>query len=143
MTESGTRFGHATYAWDAAKEEMRKVLGRRARAKTTIAYSELVARVHTIGFQPDDYALHSMLGEISSEEDEQGRGMLSVLVVHVDGDKMLQAPASSNSPKTSAATPAIERSAGCTTFSTCSTSGRDEFGDSRQMPCSCCLRGPV
>ena len=27
-----------------------------------------------------------MLGEISSEEDEAGRGMVSVLVVHKDGD---------------------------------------------------------
>ena len=29
-----------------------------------------------------------MLGQISEEEDAAGRGMLSVLVVHKDGDKM-------------------------------------------------------
>jgi len=85
---SETRFGHPAETWVAAKEEMRMILGSRARAGATIAYSELVQEVHAIPFEPDSTALAHPLGEISTEEDQAGRGMLSVVVVHKDGDKM-------------------------------------------------------
>lgn len=35
---------------------------------------------------PDDPHLHAMLGEVSTEQDGLGKGMLSVLVVHKTGD---------------------------------------------------------
>lgn len=82
------RFGYPVETWDAAKAEVRKILGSRARAGTTIAYSELVQGVATVRLDPDSHALAHMLREISTEEDEAGRGMLSVVVVHKDGDKM-------------------------------------------------------
>lgn len=81
-----TRYGHPPELWEAAREEMRRLLVARARAGNTIAYSELVVQVKTIRLEPDSHALATMLGEISEEEDALGRGMLSVLVVHKTGD---------------------------------------------------------
>jgi molybdopterin synthase catalytic subunit len=45
-----------------------------------------VEKVTEIDLEPNSYALAAMLGEISSEEDAAGRGMLSVIVVHKIGD---------------------------------------------------------
>ena len=39
-----------------------------------------------ITLEPHSYALAAMLGEISADEDAAGRGMLTVIVVHRDGD---------------------------------------------------------
>jgi hypothetical protein len=86
VTASHTKYGAPIELWDATKDRMRSVLGDRARAGRTIAYSELVATVGPVKLEPDSYALAAMLGEISEEEDALGRGMLSVVVVHKDGD---------------------------------------------------------
>jgi molybdopterin synthase catalytic subunit len=51
-----------------------------------IPYSDLVAEIATVTFQPYDQRLFHLLGEISVEEDSAGRGMLSVVVVHKRGD---------------------------------------------------------
>jgi len=67
---------------------MRQVLIARARDKGKISYTELTGMVHIIHFSPDAAAFHHMLDEISKEENEAGRGMLSVLVVHKAGDMM-------------------------------------------------------
>ena len=48
----------------------------------TISYTELVEHIKAIKLSPHDTRLAHMLGEISSEEDAAGRGMLTVLVVH-------------------------------------------------------------
>jgi hypothetical protein len=80
---------HAPYdpeTWVAAKREMRDVLIETARRGQTIAYSELASRIQTISFHPQEPAFAAMLGEISEEEDQNGRGMLTVLVVHQGGD---------------------------------------------------------
>ena len=51
-----------------------------------IAYSELSRLLRTIVLPHDDPAMAAMLDEISTEENQSGRGMLSVLVVHKVGD---------------------------------------------------------
>jgi molybdopterin synthase catalytic subunit len=51
-----------------------------------ISYSDLVKHIQTIKLDAHDPRLFHMLGEISSDEDAAGRGMLSVLVVHKVGD---------------------------------------------------------
>jgi hypothetical protein len=51
-----------------------------------IAYSELSGRLRTIVLPYDDPAMGKMLEEISTEEFQNGRGMLSVVVVHRLGD---------------------------------------------------------
>jgi len=79
-------FGYAAKTWQAAKDEIRAVLLERARRPETIAYSELVQKVRAIDLQAHDPRLDELLGQIATEEYGQGRGMLSVLVVHKTGD---------------------------------------------------------
>ncbi len=80
-------YGYTDAQWDSAKEEMRAVLIAIASEERTISYSELTGKVHTIHFSPEDNDFHHMLDDISREEDAAGRGMLSVIVVHKEGDK--------------------------------------------------------
>ena len=51
-----------------------------------IPYSDLVRQITRIRLQAHDARLSYFLGEIASEEDEQGRGLLTVVVVHKSGD---------------------------------------------------------
>ena len=80
------RYGYKNADWDKAKAEMKGVLIERARVRGMIPYSELVEKITAIALEPNSFALAAMLGEASAEEDEAGRGMLSVLVVHKIGD---------------------------------------------------------
>ena len=80
------KYGYSLADWTKAKKEMRKILIERAKVRGMIPYSELVGKVRTINLEPESYALAAMLGEISSEEDAAGRGMLTVIVVHKYGD---------------------------------------------------------
>jgi len=81
-----TRYGYSPVDWNNTKEEIRRILIERAKVRGKIPYSELVEQVQTIHLEPDFHALASMLGEISSEEDAAGHGMLTVIVVHKSGD---------------------------------------------------------
>lgn len=81
-----TKYGYSLADWNKAKKEMRQVLVERAKVRGMIPYSELVSKIKTIELSPESYALATMLGEISSEEDAAGRGMLTVIVVHKYGD---------------------------------------------------------
>ncbi len=65
---------------------MRNILIDRAKVRGMIPYSELVSKIKTVSLEPESYALANILGEISSEEDALGRGMLTVIVVHKYGD---------------------------------------------------------
>jgi len=82
------RYGFGLRHWQKAKEQARQVLIDRARRQHTIAYSELVQHITIFNLDPDSYAFAAMLEEISRDEDAAGRGMLSVIVVHKDGDTM-------------------------------------------------------
>ena len=81
-----SKYGYSLDEWKRAKEEMRQILIERARARSTISYSELVGRVRAISLDPNSYALTAMLNEISIQEDAAGRGMLTVIVIHKYGD---------------------------------------------------------
>lgn len=72
--------------WNAAKQEASKVMIECARAKRTISYSDLVAQISSMTLAARDPRLFDMLGEISCDEDEKGRGLLTVVVVHKSGD---------------------------------------------------------
>lgn len=80
------KYGHSVAAWNEAKQEAIEAMIRRARVRGMIPYSDLVAEIHAIRFRAHDSGFHYMLGEISVEEDAEGRGMLSVIVVHKHGD---------------------------------------------------------
>lgn len=82
-----THHGVPLALWTRTKEEIRAIISEFAQNQRLIAYSELVGRVKTVALEPDSYALHEMLGEISTEEDIGNRGLLSVVVVHKQGDK--------------------------------------------------------
>jgi hypothetical protein len=78
-------FGFPQSQWDAAKHEAREQLIAFAKRPGTIAYSELASKVRSISFAADDDPFHKLLGQISIEENDAGRGMLSALVVHNGG----------------------------------------------------------
>ncbi len=81
------KYGFSIEKWEEAKEEIRKILVARAKISNPISYSELASQIMTIEIEPHTYALHEMLGEISIDEDNAGRGLLTVLVVR-KGDMM-------------------------------------------------------
>jgi hypothetical protein len=75
---SDSTYGYDPRTWEQAKfEAIRVIVGQAG----PIFYSELAKRVRTIAFDPHDFSFHHLLGQISTEEDAAGRGMLSVLVV--------------------------------------------------------------
>jgi hypothetical protein len=80
------KFGFREAEWTAIKQEARAILVDRARLRGCIPYSDLADRIQTIQLEAHDPRLFHLLGEISTEEDRAGRGMLTVIVVHKDGD---------------------------------------------------------
>jgi len=72
--------------WDAAKEQARTIMTDCAKMRRMIPYSDLVRQITAVNMQPHDARLSHFLGEIAAEEDEAGRGLLTVLVVHKQGD---------------------------------------------------------
>lgn len=79
-------YGFTQRQWEAGKQEMHAILKRVAFEQRTISYGDLSDQLRSIQIGHHDYAMAEMLGEISEEEDATGRGMLSALVVHRDGD---------------------------------------------------------
>ena len=57
-----------------------------ARRGRTMSYTDLVQRIASCVLEPHDFRLAHMLGEISTDEDEAGRGLLTIVVVHKTGD---------------------------------------------------------
>jgi len=88
MEKPEGNFGYPAKIWDLAKEQGRSAISKRAQLGQTMTYQDLTREISSITFNPDDFALKTLLGEISTEEDSWGRGMLTVLVVHKTGDKM-------------------------------------------------------
>ena len=80
-------FTYSRKDWDAAKAEAKSVLRRIARKETTISYSELADQIGAIHLEAFGAPMSHFLGEISVEEDADGHGMLSAVVVHKTGDR--------------------------------------------------------
>ena len=79
--DKGTRYGYKWSDWVKAAEEMRRILIDHARSGQPIYYSDLARRIQAIQLDPHSFAMAALLGEISTEEYEAGRGMLSALAV--------------------------------------------------------------
>lgn len=79
-------YGYDQTDWENAKREAKKLIVERARTRGFIPYSDLVAGIDSIRFAPHEARFFHFLGEISEEEDAAGRGMMTALVVHKDGD---------------------------------------------------------
>ena len=86
MLREGFKHGFSEVQWIAAKEEARQAMIAVARSKNVIAYSDLVGKIRSCNLEPNGADLAHMLGEISSEEDEENRGLLTVVVIHKSGD---------------------------------------------------------
>lgn len=86
VLREGFRHGFSDDQWIAAKGEARQAMIAVARSKSLIAYSDLVRKIHSCVLEPNGAPLAHLLGEVSSEEDEEGRGLLTVVVVHKTGD---------------------------------------------------------
>ncbi len=80
------KYGFPEAQWEVAKAEVTAVLVERAKLRGMIPYSDLVEQIRSIQVEAHDSRLFHLLGEVSREEDEAGRGMLSVVVVHKHGD---------------------------------------------------------
>lgn len=85
-SQSLNRFGFSPEAWRFAKTEVRSILIERAKRRSFITYSQLAPQITAISVEYHDPRLNALLGEISTEEEQRGRGLLSVLVVHKIGD---------------------------------------------------------
>ena len=88
IRDNQTTYGHDVEDWEATKQECKHILRTVARKQTTIAYSDLTARLKPIRFDPHETPFFHFLGEISTEEDEEERGMMTSIVVHKTGDNM-------------------------------------------------------
>ncbi len=77
-----------TKQWKAAEYEAREIMIGHAQLGKPIPYSDLVAGITAIRLEPHDPRVGYLVGQISRKEDAAGRGMLSVLVVHKNGDQM-------------------------------------------------------
>jgi hypothetical protein len=86
MLRDNFNHGFAPSDWDAAKDEARGIMIECARSRRMIPYSDLVRQINHIKLQARDGRLSHFLGEIASEEDARGRGLLTVVVVHKSGD---------------------------------------------------------
>ena len=86
MLRSGSDFGISANDWNMAKQEACAAMIDRAKLRGMITYSDLVAKIEAVKFSAHDTRLFHLLGEISIEENDLGRGMLSVVVVHKHGD---------------------------------------------------------
>ena len=80
--------GFAEEAWEAARAEARQAMIAVAARRRVIAYSDLVVEIRSLDLEPPGDRLAHLLGEISTAEHEAGRGMLTVVVVHKQGDQM-------------------------------------------------------
>ena len=76
--------GYPLARWESAKREAKSILWTRARQGQMITYAELARAMRQIQFEPHDHVFHMMLGQISEEEDADGRGLLSALVILQD-----------------------------------------------------------
>ncbi len=83
-----TVFGFEISRWELAREQTREALIRSARAERPVYYSDLAAQIDAIrldlGTEKDRATLGRLLGEISKETDEEGKGMLSAMAVSKD-----------------------------------------------------------
>ena len=88
MTDNLAKHGFTDAAWELAKAEGKAVLAECARDKKMISYTDFMYQIRSISFvTPHDSRLPQFLAEISTEEAEAGRGMMTALIVRKTGDQ--------------------------------------------------------
>ena len=81
MKRHDFKYGIPVDTWDAAKEEACVAIRAVASNRGLIFYSDLVKRISSCALEPYGEPLAKMLGEISTDEDAAGRGLLTAVVV--------------------------------------------------------------
>ena len=74
-------YGFPADVWEGAKREAQQARVTAARQETTVSYSDLTKQIQAIQFAPHDFNLFHLLGQISTREVEEDRGMLTAVVV--------------------------------------------------------------
>ena len=87
-------YGYPQTAWEAAKQEAEAILNAVAADPNGIpvAYSELASKITAIRFAPDQSEFRHFLGQLSTDSDAAGRGMITALVVYKDRSKRSPGP---------------------------------------------------
>ena len=57
MSEDLYRYGLTKTQWATAKEEIRQILSERAKVRGMIAYSELVAQLHSVQLEANSFVI--------------------------------------------------------------------------------------
>lgn len=86
MKPNHQRFGFTKRQWDAFKNEARTLLIDVAKQRGMITYGDLAGQMTSIQVDPHDMVLWEIIGDVSRDEEQAGRGLLSVVVVHKHGD---------------------------------------------------------
>jgi hypothetical protein len=82
------KYGFTDAQWRSAIAEATTILRECASSQPgTITYSELAGRLSSITIGYHDPAMDYLLAQVSTEEYESARGLLSVIVVHKYGDQ--------------------------------------------------------
>lgn len=81
MKPKDFKYGIPVEIWDEAKEEASLAIREVASDRSLIFYSDLVKRIRSCALEPYGEPLAKMLGEISTDEDAAGRGLLTAVVV--------------------------------------------------------------
>lgn len=79
-------WGMSETEWQDAVREVREILVDVARRRDVINYTELTKRVTSYPLRPDGHDFHAVLGRVSLDEHEEGRPLLTALVVYKSGE---------------------------------------------------------
>jgi hypothetical protein len=86
--DRASTYNYPTATWTSAKETAKHYIVRNLRNPNVVftTYGDLVDELRpVIDFgSPRNAVFHCLLGQISDDEEENGRGLLSALVVHKD-----------------------------------------------------------
>jgi hypothetical protein len=81
-------YGYRSDVWESAKAEAVLALKAKAKAKDLTTYVELTRQIVSIHFDPHEYNFHHFLGQLSSESDAAGEGMISALIIYKGEDQL-------------------------------------------------------
>lgn len=87
MRRESCEHGFLSEEWEAAKEEARQALIAVAERRRVIAYSDLVAEIRSLDLEPQSDHFAQMLGRNLDGRSKRRRGVLTVVVVHEQGDQ--------------------------------------------------------
>ena len=82
---ASTRYGFTDAQWQSAVAEATRILIESARSDLGyITYSDLAARLRSITIGYHDPAMDYLLTQVSTEEHDAARPLLSAVVLHID-----------------------------------------------------------